>query len=1056
MNPWSEKQHESLEVICPDRSENRQRLNLTSLHIQGLDKKMQTLIQSLSQGSKFEELKDLIQYELGEQFNSKIQQYERRQEEKEYRTQLLDSLWFAEILSREETIAEAHSETFQWIFDKSGRAVRPWDNFSAWLENGEGIYWVNGKAGSGKSTLMSFLCQDERTIQALEVWSETKILLMPKFYFWSSGTTMQKSFEGLLRSLLWQILNELPNTTALPVTFDSLPERNRSTALGHSSIGAWTRSRLQRTLQQAISQLQSSCRLCFFLDGLDEFDEDHDELITFVRDIVSKSGAKVCLSSRPYKIFEDAFGSSAKLRLQDLTHKDVQRYVEDKFQDVPRLASMILENEYEMNKLKEEIVAKAEGVFLWVKLAVKDQIRGLRNDDSPEELQERLACLPSEIEGIYLRMLLQIDKPYRQQASCFLRMALYKPGWSLLKHALASYKELEAMLLSDHKVSTQEIASLCQRTRDRIITRCVGLLEVYGPLSQDTKSKTSSHERDSEHMYAGSKDDMSASDFEREILDDFKPGKENELQHLKPEKRGQSSGPEPEITDFEVLELHKHTCVFFIHRTAVDFFETSGPGRKFLEDSPAPEFDPHIFSIKASLGILRLMGPMNHFMGPMKHLTTRDMRLNHIDSIMDEVANVEDRAGRPQTRLCELVDGTMSISDRLHCRWRPNSHWCMRWGFMAEWRDRGQAYTTSSSRSSSTNSFHSATSEFPTFDRANPTPTDSIRFLGFAASHNLVHYVQHMLDRRETSVSIKTLDYLLRCSISAYLSRLGPGLPDDCGPLKVVRALLRRGANPNAKLFPRTIWTEILERTAVLWTTFFLTNWSDHKLRHSETWISNSKTLTSSIMAFIENGADMGAICNFHFKTRRYTHNPGPLDSWYEFDMQLSALSTIQLVLGHTPDFPRIQEMCIARGALLYSGCTILEIRISTEELIGSYDLRQYELSKRESEECGAILEQFAALRSNKLGEDLANFQRQLREFSGRLEVIRSNDPNSSPMRTSIARESMEGSEWYTHKSFFDRKNFGFSDSRSQQEFFDAPSSPPQRHDCDGSSSLEG
>lgn len=1020
---------------------------------------MQTLIQSLSQGSEFEELKELIQNELGEQFNSKIQQYEKRQEEKEYRTQLVDSLWFAEILSREETIAEAHSETFQWIFDKSGRAVRPWDNFSAWLENGEGIYWVNGKAGSGKSTLMSFLCQDERTIQALEVWSETKVLLMPKFYFWSSGTTMQKSFEGLLRSLLWQILNELPNTTALPVTFGSLRERNRSTALGHNSIAAWTRSRLQRTLQQALSQLQSSCRLCFFLDGLDEFDEDHDELITFVREIVSKSGAKVCLSSRPYKLFEDAFGSSAKLRLQDLTHKDVQRYVEDKFQEVPQLASMISENGYEMNKLKEGIVAKAEGVFLWVKLAVKDQIRGLRNDDSPEQLQERLASLPSEIEGIYLRMLRQIDKPYRQQASCFLRMALYKPRLSLFKHALASHKELEAMLLSDHNVPTQEIASLCQRTRDRIITRCAGLLEVHEPSNQDTESETSSHERDSEHMDAGSEDDMSASDFEREILDDSKPGKENELQNLKPEKHGQSWGPESEITYVKNLKLQLDTRVDFIHRTAVDFLETTGPGRKFLEDSSVPEFDPQIFSIKASLGILRLMGPMSHFMGHMSHPISYDMSLDDIDEIMEKVADVEDRAGRPQTRLCELVDGTMSISDRLHSRWRPNSHWCMRWGIMAKLRDRGQAYTTSSSRSSSTNSFHSATSEFPTFDRANPTPTDSIRFLGFAASHNLVHYVQHVLDCRETSVSLKTLDYLLRCSVSAYLSfRWSPGRPDSSGPLKVVRALLRRGANPNTKLFTKTIWREFLERTAVLWNDYFLGVWSDHDLRHSETWISNSKTLTSSIIAFIENGADMGAICNFHFRTREYAHNHGPLDPWYEFDMQLSALSTIQLVLGHTPDFPRIQEMCIARGALLYSRGTILEIRIGTEELIASYDVRQYELSKRESEEFVAILEQFAALlrvSCNKLEEDQAIFRRQLREFSGRLIVIRSNDPNSSRMRTSIARESEEGSEWYTHKSFFDRKNFGFRDFRSQQAFFDAPSSPPQRHDCDSSSSLE-
>ena len=434
-------------------------------------------------------------------------------------------------------------------------------------------------------------------------------------------------------------------------------------------------------------------------------------------------------------------------------------------------------------------------------------------------------------------------------------------------------------------------------------------------------------------------------------------------------------------------------------------------------------------------------------MGPMGHLMSYDVSLDLIDDIMDKVANVEDWAGRPQTRLCELIDGTMSISDRLHSRWRPNSHWCMRWGIMAELRDRGQAYTTSSSRSSSTNSFHSATSEFPTFDRANPTPTDSIRFLGFAASHNLVHYVRQMLDCRETSVSLETLDYLLRCSISAYPSPFrAPGRPDSSGPLKVVRALLRRGANPNAKLFAKTIWREILERTAVLWNEFFLTDRSDYDSCHSETWISNSKTLTSSVIASIENGADMGAICNFH-----YTHNSGPLDSWYQFDMQLSALSTIQLVLGHTPDFPRIREMCIARGALLYPRCTILEIRIRTEELIESYGVRQYELSKRESEECVAFIEQFAASRSNKLEEDRANFHRQLREFSGRLEVIRSNDPNSSRMRTSIARESSEGSEWYTHKSFFDRKDFDLSDFRPLHGFFDAP----QRHDCDSPSSLE-
>lgn len=119
--------------MCAHLYVNRQRLDLASLQhnkeFQDLDQKIQKLINNLSQGPKgFEELKDLIQNEnekTREHVSSKFQEHGRRRAEEEYRTRLRESLWFAEILSREETIAEAHSETFQWIFDKSGHAVRP-------------------------------------------------------------------------------------------------------------------------------------------------------------------------------------------------------------------------------------------------------------------------------------------------------------------------------------------------------------------------------------------------------------------------------------------------------------------------------------------------------------------------------------------------------------------------------------------------------------------------------------------------------------------------------------------------------------------------------------------------------------------------------------------------------------------------------------------------------------------------------------------------------------------------------------------------------------------
>lgn len=512
---------------------NRQRLNLVSLQdsksFRDLDHKVQKLIKALSQESKtLEELSDLIQTEnekTREHVSGSFREHEKRLAEEEHRTRFLESLWFPELLSREETIADAHSKTFEWIFDKSDRAVRPWDNFIAWLQGRKRTYWISGKAGSGKSTLMNFISQDQRTRDALRVWSGTKDILTPKFFFWSSGTPLQKSLEGLLRSLLWQILHEFPNMNLLAFNVGLGPEKSRGVPREHSLIGAWTKPRLLRLLKEVIDQLQSSFYLCFFIDGLDEFDEDDDDLIAFVQELDSSAGVKVCSSSRPHKVFKDAFGFSPKLRLQDLTYNDIQRYVNDKFQAVPQLRSMTLENEYMMDQLKEEIVTRSEGVFLWVSLAVKDQIRGLRNEDSPEQLQERLANLPNEIEGIYIRMLQQIDKPYRQEASCFLRMALHKPGMSTLEHALASYKGLENMLLSTDAMSELEVVLLCQSTRKKLITRCAGLLEISEYTVQGTESKSTSErisdssDLDTEPADADLNDGMSASNPTRETVD---------------------------------------------------------------------------------------------------------------------------------------------------------------------------------------------------------------------------------------------------------------------------------------------------------------------------------------------------------------------------------------------------------------------------------------------------------------------------------------------------------------------------------------------------------
>src|SRR5271156_3094432 len=67
---------------------------------------------------------------------------------------LLDSLYFPSIKDRRSRIPDAHARTFRWIYDRSPRTTHRWTDFVKWLQDRDrqiGLYWVTGKAGSGKS-----------------------------------------------------------------------------------------------------------------------------------------------------------------------------------------------------------------------------------------------------------------------------------------------------------------------------------------------------------------------------------------------------------------------------------------------------------------------------------------------------------------------------------------------------------------------------------------------------------------------------------------------------------------------------------------------------------------------------------------------------------------------------------------------------------------------------------------------------------------------------------------------------------------------------------------
>jgi hypothetical protein len=278
--------------------------------------------------------------------------------------QILKTLYFPTVSDRQEAVPEAYGQTFGWIFQPSSTEEDE-NSYIEWLTSRSGIHWVNSKAGSGKSTLMRYLYRHSRTVEHLKNWSASNSLCVAAFFFWNSGTLEQRSQSGLLRSLLYQV--HLHHQELIPVV---LPV---NWAKGYISLidsvkpeqELWSLSRLKQAFHLLVRQDIVKIKLCLFIDGIDEYEGDHDEIAQLFEYITSSPHVKVCLSSRPLVLFEDALGSFPKIQLQDLTLGDIRQYVTDNLGSHRHFWKLTLVSPQRTSDLINGIVKKTEGVFLW-------------------------------------------------------------------------------------------------------------------------------------------------------------------------------------------------------------------------------------------------------------------------------------------------------------------------------------------------------------------------------------------------------------------------------------------------------------------------------------------------------------------------------------------------------------------------------------------------------------------------------------------------------------------------------------------------------------------
>ncbi|KAK7986964.1 hypothetical protein PG988_001952 [Apiospora saccharicola] len=403
-------------------------------------------------------------------------------------TPMTDTLRFETFNGRQEAISQNFQTTYRWIFDRRPKRTAQgpqWHSFPEWLEStSDPVYWITGKPGSGKSTIMKYIAESEVTKRHLRRWSRRLPVLVVSYYAWIAGHSLQKSWDGLKRTVLYQALQALSTRPDL-ISLVSPRRWTLAEALPYSRrFPIWETWEMEESFDRLLKICGQAINVVIFIDGLDEFNLSPTEVVKLIKEITSiSSSVKICVASRPWTEFDDAFGKVPLLQMHLLTLEDTKLFVAGQLDENQGFQEIRNIYPKQADEIKEEIVTKSRGVFLWVSVVVQSLLISLSEGESIHDLQATLESLPSDLSSLYDVIWARIRDRNRRDGSWMIQVVAAAQGpLSCFSMWLADESRTTRVNVKRLPVNVKVHASLSLKRR--LASRTRGLLEMTGDIEK--------------------------------------------------------------------------------------------------------------------------------------------------------------------------------------------------------------------------------------------------------------------------------------------------------------------------------------------------------------------------------------------------------------------------------------------------------------------------------------------------------------------------------------------------------------------------------------------